>query len=999
MIPELHILEPYAAVLALPAMIAWWYWARRDHGRWLRLGLLLLLVIAAMRIELAWERGGSDVVLILDRSASMGEARKKHDEMVRLAAEQRRHGDRLAVIISGDGAYIAQGPQRTGIPTMHDVSVPDTASDITAALEQAATLLSPGRTGRVLVHSDGEITGPDPRASSTRIALHGLSVDVLPQARRAVPDAAVIDVTLPQSLRLGESFIASARLMSDADEIRTYRVMRQDKLIAEGTVHLLPFAPITINFSDRPPQAGVVQYSIAIDTDIAGAIAARFIALGQKAAAMLPPGQDTAKFLVAFEQITTTPMGRKLFTSLAVPGPEREAMIKLVIDQATTEMGPVLASMAEPLIRQTLEDPVIDRDRQPANNLAKAALRVAGGERILVMGGDGTDSNIVRALRSSGMQVDHRPEGVIAIDQLLAYRVLVLDQVPADRLGLPGMEAIARWVEHLGGGLVLTGGRRSFGAGGYHKSPIERVLPVTMELRDEHRKVAVAMAITLDRSGSMMAPVADGRTKMDLANEGAAAVIELLGPRDLVAVHAVDSSPHIIIPLSPVTDPKDLISRTLGIRSQGGGIYVYQALVAAGKELVDAKTGTRHLVLFADAADAEEPGDYKKLLADYVAAGITVSVVAMGNAKDVDAQFLEDVAQLGRGRIAFAEVPEDIPRLFAQETMLVARSSWISDPVTLQARARLQVDLGQNDIFTQPWPTVAGYNLSYIRDRAHIWAMAPGDPAAPAIASWFIGSGRSVALCINVDDPESPAFMAWNGYAPLMTSIVRWCSGGDVGPGQLTAERFGRTVTLHLDLDPAMRDKWPLIPPTAIMARDQDVAVPTPIPMVAIDDGRYEAHITLADDRTVIPAVTINNEAILGPAVRLPYHPEAEPRYGKTPGTEILASIARAGNGSVRSDLVGLFDNPMSPGQLIDITPLLLTIILMLFVCEIATRRLQITFYRSKTPMTPVVVSTPVAPIPIPAASVSEIPKMIPPTAPGQDDGLHEALRQLRKRK
>jgi hypothetical protein len=169
--------------------------------------------------------------------------------------------------------------------------------------------------------------------------------------------------------------------------------------------------------------------------------------------------------------------------------------------------------------------------------------------------------------------------------------------------------------------------------------------------------------------------------------------------------------------------------------------------------------------------------------------------------------------------------------------------------------------------------------------------------------------------------------------------------------------------------------------------------------MVAIDDGRYEAHITLADDRTIIPAVTITNEAILGPAVRLPYHPEAEPRYGKTPGTEILATVARAGNGSVRSDLVGLFDNPMSPGQLIDITPLLLTLILILFVSEIAVRRLQIGFNRRSAPAesTPAIKLT--APILTPEQSASESPPTIPPTAPGQDEGLHEALRQLRKRK
>ncbi|HEX3135372.1 MAG TPA: VWA domain-containing protein [Planctomycetota bacterium] len=109
MMPEIHLLEPYALALALPALVAWWLWLRRDHGGWLRLLVLALLVIAATRPELAWERGGSDVVLVLDRSASMGDARAHDEELIRLVGEQRRTGDRLGVVLMGDGAVIAQG--------------------------------------------------------------------------------------------------------------------------------------------------------------------------------------------------------------------------------------------------------------------------------------------------------------------------------------------------------------------------------------------------------------------------------------------------------------------------------------------------------------------------------------------------------------------------------------------------------------------------------------------------------------------------------------------------------------------------------------------------------------------------------------------------------------------------------------------------------------------------------------------------------------------------
>ena len=40
------------------------------------------------------------------------------------------------------------------------------------------------------------------------------------------------------------------------------------------------------------------------------------------------------------------------------------------------------------------------------------------------------------------------------------------------------MEHLAQYVEDLGGGFLLTGGERSFGVGGYFKSPLDSLLPV-----------------------------------------------------------------------------------------------------------------------------------------------------------------------------------------------------------------------------------------------------------------------------------------------------------------------------------------------------------------------------------------------------------------------------------------------------------------------------------------------------------------------------------------
>ncbi len=71
-------------------------------------------------------------------------------------------------------------------------------------------------------------------------------------------------------------------------------------------------------------------------------------------------------------------------------------------------------------------------------------------------------------------------------------------------------------------------------------------MPVSMELRNEHRKLSLAIVVAMDRSGSMAAPAGTGgKKKMDLANQGAAQVLDLLGPMDEFGCLAIDTDrPH-----------------------------------------------------------------------------------------------------------------------------------------------------------------------------------------------------------------------------------------------------------------------------------------------------------------------------------------------------------------------------------------------------------------------------------------------------------------------
>jgi hypothetical protein len=316
-------------------------------------------------------------------------------------------------------------------------------------------------------------------------------------------------------------------------------------------------------------------------------------------------------------------------------------------------------------------------DAVRGNDRAASWIFVKGGARVVLVTPH-AGSPLAEALRAQAFEVDETPPAPASLGRFAGARLVVLDDEGADRLSRDAIASLDAFVRVLGGGLLMTGGPSSFGSGGWFASPLDKLLPVSMELRREHRRLAVAMAIVMDRSGSMSASVAPGLTKMDLANAGAARSIELLGELDAVSVIAVDSEPHRIVPLASLGSERTRVVDTVKrIRSEGGGIFVYRGLEAGWEELRLAPHKQRHILLFADAADSEEPDRYKELLGIVRGGGGTVSVIALGTPQDQDADLLVDIAGRGGGRIFFSTDAATLPELFAQDTVAVARSAYI----------------------------------------------------------------------------------------------------------------------------------------------------------------------------------------------------------------------------------------------------------------------------------------------------------------------------------
>lgn len=538
-----------------------------------------------------------------------------------------------------------------------------------------------------------------------------------------------------------------------------------------------------------------------------------------------------------------------------------------------------------------------EKDAHPGNNKLNRWIEITGGPRMLLVT-NYTDDPVAAVMADMDFDVQVVTDSSqLKPGMLGGTRAVIFNNVPAHEIPNDFMKSLDFFVREQGGGFLMAGGKRSFGAGGYFQSEIDELLPISMELKSEHRKLSVALAIVLDTSGSMGVNVSGGKTKMDLANSGSVAAVNLLGAMDHVTVFAVDSEPTKVVGLTQVGPKREAINRSITkIGSGGGGIFVYTGLKAAWEELRKSKAGTRHIILFTDTQDTEEPGDYKKLLAEMTKNGATVSVIGLGTKGDVDSALCEDIAKLGNGRIFFSDRPMDIPQIFAQETVTIARSAFLEEKVGTLASGRW----GEISPKTIDWlSAVGGYNLSYAREDAVVSLVSKDEYVAPLVAHARRGLGRTAAVSFPLGGDFSDEVRSWNGYGDFMQTMGRFLMGQETPPGIAVKHKVQGT---RLDLDLLYDvDEWgeklSKVPPT-VKIQDGAGGEIYELPWKRLAPGHFSLSRDLEEGSVVKGAIRVGEHAIgfglisVGSSVEWAFEPErlAELRQvsHQTNGRELL---------------------------------------------------------------------------------------------------------------
>lgn len=641
-------------------------------------------------------------------------------------------------------------------------------------------------------------------------------------------------------------------------------------------------------------------------------------------------------------------------------------------------------------------------DPCPENNRATTVVSIEGTQPVLFLT-DGAPSPTAAALKAAGLAVENRPVTTFpsSLAALGGYAGVVLENVSAKHVPTDLQRNLVAFVSDLGRGVALTGGEKSYGPGGWYKSTLEDILPVTLELRQEHRKYALALAIVMDRSGSMSCRTSDGRTKMDMANLGAAGAIDMLSPADEVAVFAVDSQPHLILSLQEAETAKQRRNEVLSIKSMGGGIFVKEGLTAGLRELARATTPIRHLILFADASDSEEPGDYKEYLTQARAAGITVSVIGLGSRHDCDSKLLEEIAKLGGGECWFEERAEEIPRLFLQDTFLAAKEAMCTNLTPL----KVAVPLRQiSDRLPAKLPAIGGYNLTYLRPEGEAAILTDDDEHAPLLATRRVGLGRTLAFTGELSGRHAPPLMTSAQGTELAAGIVRWIRGTDVfASGGFTFERRlvagGIRVTAVADDDnPATLLSQAGIPLVVVKDRPGLGAERTVTSLTWESADTLAAFVPLSSEETAfLVARPPEGSPVVLPPICLPYSAEFRRGGQPTEGKDALARLAAQTGGRALLAVDNVWEQLPVTRHYRALAPWIFLAAALIFLALVFVRRLGLhvpwSFTREKPQPKPV---HPAASTATPT-STQQQPTLPTPSAPAQSSTA-SALAQAKRR-
>ncbi|MDU4736352.1 VWA domain-containing protein [Clostridium sp.] len=440
-------------------------------------------------------------------------------------------------------------------------------------------------------------------------------------------------------------------------------------------------------------------------------------------------------------------------------------------------------------------------DTNKVNNEFSTFTNVMDKPNILLINGIKGDSEALEEILSnSGANIKKIAPSASpsTLNELLEYKSIVLNDVHRDDLNNGFMDNIEAYVKDYGGGLITFGGEDSYALGGYKDTSLEKVLPVYMDKRGKNEVPAISINLIIDKSGSMSAE-GGGVSKLTLAKEAAMKALENLREVDEISVIAFDDTYDEVVPLQKVGDKEAIKELISGIQIRGG-TSIYPALEQGYNMQMQSSAKIKHTILLTDGQDGYELDNYATLLQNFIDNNITLSTVAVG--EGANAGLLNQLASIGKGRSYYTDIYTDIPRIFAKEVLLSAGTYIINEEFTPKILSNHEILSGVKT--SDGIPSLLGYIGTSIKENAVEILSSNHDE--PILAAMQYGIGRTVSFTSDVSGQWSKNYLAWEYGPQLIKNMVYFTIPKYGEEGKLNISQEGNEAKVEFYNDKISKD-------------------------------------------------------------------------------------------------------------------------------------------------------------------------------------------------
>ncbi|MDC0358561.1 VWA domain-containing protein [Oligoflexia bacterium] len=445
--------------------------------------------------------------------------------------------------------------------------------------------------------------------------------------------------------------------------------------------------------------------------------------------------------------------GKSIFTKTVRAEPDQEVLFVAQSDPSTEGIKEITAKLTP-----------TDKNLPPSSQ----TIYLSGAERekILLVSGNATDERILKQILQGQ---SYRLKALIGAGKDSAplefskYSVVIFNNLPFKQLPRAALNALEQFVKS-GGSFMMLGGNKSFGLGGYLKTVMEDILPVTLlPPQTLKKRVNVAVELVLDKSRSM-----SFGNKIDYAKDAAQEVIRNLKDEDFIGVIGFDTTPFIAIPIMQLKNQRELALSRVGRIFPAGKTNLFPAMDEARRSLAKVKAGRKHMIVLTDGKIPDAGPYYLELVRQMRLLGITVSTVMMG--REASVGFLRNLADLGGGAFYQTTNARNLPRIFLSDIKVSTGER------TLKEKQEYAVQAGTDPITSteaRSFPPLRGYVQTKRKKAAQteLVAVAMGR-AEPLLASWPYGKGKTLAFTSDANGRWSSYWIKWEKFRSFWVDLV-----------------------------------------------------------------------------------------------------------------------------------------------------------------------------------------------------------------------------------